>query len=294
MFVKAFLSAYFLALGANGWQLEFWSGQADCNYKIGDNGVKAAADTSRGGLDRESNNCMMMTYDPYGNGIMAMKVTGWTPDCAIALWSDTSGSPPCDSKMPYNPNGFPIPRKPDRVFTLKPDDLIPGSDGSQYVCKTPLSGYVTTGNGFLGYVSYSCGGNGTLLVEMDKNNLDPTQIRSLIESISTATTSATATTPDPTAPTRTVDTTSTTAAPTGDPILVTTIITSRRSTFTTVITKKGKTGTNRAIKTDTSVATTVDTKTATTVDTTAATAVDTAIATVTTIVMVTVAATDAP
>jgi hypothetical protein len=231
------LSASFFALGANGWLLEFWSGQADCNYKIREGGVKEAADTSRGGLDHESNNCMMMSYDPTGDGILAMKATGWTPDCAIALWSDKSGSSPCDSEMPYDPYGNP-PRKPDHIFTLKSPEafLSPDEAGNSYACITPLNTYVQSNSGFLGYISYSCGGNGTLLSEMDKNpSLTPDEIKSLIKSISSSATAS----PTTTLPTGVTSTDA--PAPTGNPgnvTLVTSVITTRKSTLTTVITKK--------------------------------------------------------
>lgn len=191
------LSASVLTPGANAWLLEFWSGQADCNHRIRNNGGKQAADFARGGPDHESNNCMMTSYDPTGEGIMAMRVTGWTSDCAIALWSQGSGPPPCRAELPYDQSGINS-AKPNYVFTLKSSEVVmvtspngPGGEPEDYVCIAPLTRYVQSKSGFLGYVAYSCGGNGTLLAEEFKNSYNTRQMESLIQSISASVANAT-------------------------------------------------------------------------------------------------------
>ncbi|KAK0612051.1 hypothetical protein B0T14DRAFT_501009 [Immersiella caudata] len=159
------LSTLLFALDTNAWLLGFWLGQAHCNYKIREGGIKEAADTSHGGLDHESNNCMLMS--------------------------------PCGSEMPYDPYEYPEPRRPNPVFTLNSPEAFLSTDdkGTSYACITPLNTYVQCNSGSLCHVSYSCGGNGTLLVELDKNpSLTKDEIKSLIESISaSATAPATAT-----------------------------------------------------------------------------------------------------
>lgn len=82
-----------------------------------EDGSVAGPDTSRGGDNHVSNNCMMMSYDPNSYGMMAMRVTGWTEDCTIALWPDKSGSIPCQAEVPYGISSDSQP--PDYVFTTK-------------------------------------------------------------------------------------------------------------------------------------------------------------------------------
>ncbi|KAK0648251.1 hypothetical protein B0T16DRAFT_407932 [Cercophora newfieldiana] len=239
MFARASLAlvSSLLALGANAWLLEFWAEQSDCNYRMLDGGRPEAPDISRGGLDHESNNCMMMAYNPVLDGFLAMKVTDWTPDCAIAFWSDKVGMSPCNPDMPFEPDTRPQ-RRPDHVFTLKSPEAILETDskGNAFVCITSVNEYVQTNTGQLGYVSYSCGGNGTLLTELDNlpaGDPDPVQVQSIIESISSAA-SATTTTVETT--TR-KNATTTAGAPTRDVTLVTITSTTRKSTFTTVVTR---------------------------------------------------------
>ncbi|KAI1774333.1 hypothetical protein F4818DRAFT_442485 [Hypoxylon cercidicola] len=194
---KGFLALTLSFLSINpivdAWKLEFWSNQADCNYRVGKFGQPTAADTMRSGADHESNNCMMMSYDPDTDGIKAMRVTGWTGDCAIALWSDKIGSEPCQAEYPY---GFSSDsQRPDHVFTTKSPEatMAEDDDGNSYACVTPLNEYIRSGSGFLGYIAYSCGGNGTLLVDEYKNHYDGDQVKSLLHSL-TATSTTTSST----------------------------------------------------------------------------------------------------
>src|SRR4051794_31424555 len=106
-----------------------------------------AADTKRGVLERESNNCMGMSPDDSSDGFLAMKVKGWTADCAIALWSESmrGNGAPCDSTMPFKPDNYPNPpRKPDHVFTLQSPEAFVDTDdeGNAFVCISPLNDYV--------------------------------------------------------------------------------------------------------------------------------------------------------
>ncbi|TGJ76833.1 hypothetical protein E0Z10_g10807 [Xylaria hypoxylon] len=188
-------SVLYLATPTNAWLLEFWSGQADCNYKIGDNGAKAGADSSRGGEDHTSNNCMSLSYDPDTYGLVAMRVSGWTGDCAIALWSDTAGSVPCQGEVPVPLGGDYQWQRPDWVFTTKSREVVMAQDedGDSYTCISPLYDFIKTGSGFLGYVAYSCGDNGTILVDEFEKHYNADQIESLIESFTdTATSTASA------------------------------------------------------------------------------------------------------
>ncbi|KAI8953920.1 hypothetical protein F4801DRAFT_534886 [Xylaria longipes] len=186
------VSVLSLAPRTNAWLLEFWGGQADCNYKITTNGVKIGADTSRGGQDHMSNNCMSLSYDPDTYGLAAMRVSGWTGDCAIALWSDTAGSDPCQGEVPVPLVDYQW-QRPDWVFTTKSREVVMAQDedGNPYTCISPLYDFIKSGSGFLGYVAYSCGDNGTILVDEFKKDYDVDQIESLIESF-TATTTSTA------------------------------------------------------------------------------------------------------
>ncbi|KAI0381289.1 hypothetical protein F5Y04DRAFT_288915 [Hypomontagnella monticulosa] len=183
------LSLLSVAPSASAWELEFWADQADCNHRKGDSGREAAADTTRSGLDHMSNNCMSMSYDPTTLGMMAMRVTGWTDDCAIALWSDKAGSIPCQAEYPYGISSDSQP--PDVVFTMKSPEAALGTDedGNKFACISPLNGYVQSNSGFLGYVAYSCGGNGTLLVDEYEKNYDSGQMRSVIRSLTATSTS---------------------------------------------------------------------------------------------------------
>jgi len=199
-FLTLGLSAISIAPGSNAWILEFWSGQADCIHKVRNDGTPVAADTTRSGDDHISNNCMRMSYDPTGAGIMAMRISGWTQDCAIALWSDRAGSSPCDAEAPYNADSKPP--NPDRVFTMKAleDSLGPDKDGNMNVaCITPLNDYVQSNSGFLGWVAYSCGLNAALIVEEDKHGYNSDQMESFIKTL-TRTTSRARPTDPPVAP----------------------------------------------------------------------------------------------
>lgn len=178
------LSILATAPGSNAWLLEFWSGKEDCNYQINDNGNTVAADTKHGGDDHQSNNCMMMSSDPFSDGLKAMRVTEWTEDCVIALWSDATGSSPCQGKIPY---GGSMSQKPDQVFAINSSDVAWASDES-FACISPLNDYVQSNSGVLGYVAYSCGGNATLLVEEFEKNYDDDQMRSLVRSLTASTT----------------------------------------------------------------------------------------------------------
>ncbi|KAI0538438.1 hypothetical protein GGR58DRAFT_299322 [Xylaria digitata] len=177
------VSVLSLAPRTNAWLLEFWSGQADCNYKIDQNGAKIGADTSRGGEDHASNNCMSMSYDPDTYGLVAMRVSGWTGDCAIALWSDTAGSVPCQGEVPVPISDYQW-QRPDWVFTTKSREVVMAEDedGSPYACIGPLYDFIKSGSGFLGYVAYSCGDNGTILVDEFEKHYDTDQIESLVKS----------------------------------------------------------------------------------------------------------------
>ncbi|KAI1396153.1 hypothetical protein F4819DRAFT_491791 [Hypoxylon fuscum] len=191
-FLTLGLSVFSLVSRSNAWVLEFWSSQADCNYKIRDNGGKIGADTSRSNPDHMSNNCMSMPYDPDTDGIITMKVTDWTDDCAIALWSDKAGSVPCQAEIPFGVDSDS--QRPDYVFTTKSTEAVMATDedGSKYACISPLNEYVRSNSGFLGYVAYSCGGNGTFLLDEYRKSYDGDQLESLIKSL--AATTATTTT----------------------------------------------------------------------------------------------------
>ncbi|KAI0968085.1 hypothetical protein F4678DRAFT_482774 [Xylaria arbuscula] len=179
----------------NAWLLEFWSGQADCNYKTSDTGARIAADTSRGGPDHMSNNCMSLSYDPDTYGLVAMRVTGWTDDCAIALWSESLGLPPCQAEVPFGIDDDSQP--PDYVLTLKSQGVTTATDedGNTYACISPLYEYVQSNSGFLGYIAYSCGGNGTILVDEFEKHYNGDQIESVIDSLTATTTNPATTTP---------------------------------------------------------------------------------------------------
>ncbi|KAI6083009.1 hypothetical protein F4821DRAFT_281335 [Hypoxylon rubiginosum] len=188
-FVALAISVLSVVSNVEAWKLEFWTNQADCNYKIGKFNQPTAADTMRSGLDHESNNCMTMSYDPDTDGIKAMRVTGWTGDCAIALWSDKSGSLPCQAEYPYGIDSDSQP--PDHVFTTESPEafMAQDADSNDYACITPLNEYIKSGSGFLGYIAYSCGGNGTLLLEEYKKHYDGDQVESLLHSLTATATS---------------------------------------------------------------------------------------------------------
>ncbi|KAI0809620.1 hypothetical protein GGR55DRAFT_695986 [Xylaria sp. FL0064] len=188
------ISLLLLASEANAWLLEFWSDQADCNYKKTDIGTNVSADTSRGGPDHMSNNCMSMSYDPDTYGLVAMRVTGWTGDCAIAFWSDSPGSVPCQAEVPFGLDDDSQP--PDYVLTLKSRQVTTATDedGNTYECISPLYEYVKSNSGFLGYVAYSCGQNGTILLDEFEKHYDGDQIESVIKSLTATSESASKTT----------------------------------------------------------------------------------------------------
>ncbi|KAK8073996.1 hypothetical protein PG994_004895 [Apiospora phragmitis] len=176
---------------ADAWLMEFWSSQVSCKAQQNKKGGNVAADTSRSGRDLQSNNCMMLSHDPKSpTGIQVMKVTGWSDDCVIALWSDQTGLTPCWGSMPWNGEG----KAPDQVFE-KNRLVMSGVEDNEnpYQCIDRLDTYMRSGSGYVGYAAYSCGANATLLREEKKKDLNRqgmSALLSILESSSTDTASA--------------------------------------------------------------------------------------------------------
>ncbi|KAK3312005.1 hypothetical protein B0H66DRAFT_614361 [Apodospora peruviana] len=214
------------------WKLEFWHNQYDCNYKIKDDGLFYGADITRGGEGGFGNNCMQVygQDDPFKeDGVIAMRVTGWDDDCAIALWANHGYMPPCSDSLPYPDSDYMF-QPPDAVLTTNSPgaQLISKEDGTAYRCISPLYDHLKSGQK-LGFVAYSCGGNKTLL-ETEHNATynvpDSPEWSSFLKTLTAATsttdtdtatdTTATETTPTETTPTKTTPTETTPTKTAGD------------------------------------------------------------------------------
>ena len=96
LFIASLVLLLFTPSAIAQWSIELWSDRMDRGSPR-----QIAADVTRNGSAHESDNCMTIAKgmdEPYA----AMRVTNWTNDCVIAVWSDPRKLP-CSRDLPYSP-----------------------------------------------------------------------------------------------------------------------------------------------------------------------------------------------